>query len=90
MYQSYDDVMRLLQDLDTLSEWVTTWLMTFNLSKCEPITVDMKLSPLIVFKNQDHNILCNIQQWYPANYLLITITCNLSWSNYIPHIYKDS
>ena len=43
--------MRLQQDLDTLSEWVTTWLMTFNLSKCEPIAVDIKLSSLIVFKN---------------------------------------
>ena len=37
--QSYDDVLRLQQDLDTLNEWAATWLMTFNLTKCKHLTI---------------------------------------------------
>jgi len=81
--KSYEDVLRLQEDIDTLSEWADTWLMTFNLTKCEHLTVTNKRSPInSSYKIHDHMV----QQVTSTKYLGVTINHNLSWSNHITQI----
>ena len=40
-----EDVLKLQEDLAKLSQWAQNWLMHFNLSKCEHLTVTNKHAP---------------------------------------------
>ena len=44
-----EDCRTLQEDLDKLSYWKKTWLMEFNASKCEVLTVTSKRSPIVTY-----------------------------------------
>ena len=72
-----EDVLKLQEDLAELSQWAQHWLMHFNLSKCEHLTVTNIHSPssLDYFPNN-----CPISKASFSKYLGVTITSNLSWN----------
>jgi len=77
---SSDDATILQNDLNRLVEWAATWLMSFNLDKCEHLLITNKKQPLLT--TYDHPI----RKVTSAKYLGVTITQNLSWSKYIDTI----
>jgi len=87
--QTYDDVPELQCDLDALSEWAVTWLMTFNFTTCEYLTSTNKQSFInSVYKIRDVDYV--LQQVTSTKYLGITISHNLSRPNHIAHICSKS
>ena len=44
---SESDCLALQQDLDKLTEWAHTWLMEFNIKKCEYLRITNKRNPII-------------------------------------------
>ena len=50
---SNDDILKLQKDLVQLSEWAISWLMSFNLKKCEHLTITNKSLPLNIYHLQD-------------------------------------
>ena len=76
---SITDTHILQNDLNMLQQWATTWLMTFNPSKCEFLQLTNKNRPL-----ESHYHINNkpIKQVTTAKYLGVTIDKNLSWSEH--------
>ena len=73
---SNDDVLELQDDLAKLSEWDVKWLMSFNLQKCEHLTVTNKKLPLDTTYSIKN---CVINKVTYTKYLGVTISQNLSW-----------
>jgi len=78
-----EDATLLQKDLDALTQWAQKWMMNFNADKCVHLTITRKMSPLITTYIIDNSI---IQQKKSANYLGVTITDKLSWSEHIINI----
>ena len=71
------------EDLDKLSNWEKTWLIEFNASKCEVLTVTNKCSPIVTNYILHGQALKNLKS---AKYLGITITSDLKWNTHIDNI----
>ena len=77
------DCQTLQEDLDKLSNWEKTWLMEFNASKCEVLTVTNKRSPIVTNYILHGQALKNVKS---AKYLGVTIISNLKWNTHIDNI----
>ena len=77
------DCTNLQQDLNTLSNWATTWNMSFNPDKCEYLKISLKHNTLTY--NYTMNKI-TIKEVPSAKYLGITINSHLTWSNHIDNI----
>ena len=62
---SVEDINKLQEDLNKLSEWADTWQLKFNVSKCtvirctrslSPLTHDYTLHSLILDISDQHNV----------------------------------
>jgi len=67
-----NDILKLQEDL---AEWAKDWLLVFNLTKCEHLTITNKQSS--ISSNYTINN-CLINKVTSSMYLGITITYNLS------------
>ena len=74
-------------DLDMLHQWASTWLMTFNPTKCEFLQLTKKNHPL---KSQYHIDNKQIKQVTTAKYLGVTIDKNLNWSEHTSRVVKKA
>ena len=78
------DCQTLQEELDELSNSEKTWLMEFNASKCEVLTVTNKRSPIVTNYILHGRALKNSKK--SAKYLGITITSDLKWNTHITNI----
>ena len=85
--QDTSDAEALQADLDKLQQWEQDWLMDFNPSKCEVITITNKRS-CIPFTYTIHNEILNKTSC--AKYLGINITNNLSWRTHVDKVCKKA
>jgi len=79
------DTRTLQADLDRLQEWEAEWLMEFNRSKCEVITLTKKTKPIV-----NNYTLCNTSLVVvdAAKYLGLNISSKLSWNYHVDCITK--
>ena len=79
---SQKDASILQQDLDRLSEWVHTWQLRFNVSKCVVIRCTRSQSPIIHnYELNNHTLTITDRH----TYLGVLLDKHLSWS---PHVSK--
>ena len=85
--KSNTDCTILQEYLNRLANWETKWLMKFNPSKCQILSVTHKQCP-IKFQYKLHNeALENVKS---AKYLGITITSDLSWNKHIATVTSEA
>ena len=78
--KSQEDARILQEDLDKLQEWERDWQMSFNVSKCEVITVTWKRNPIkTTYTIHGHDLTVN----KTGKYLGVTIADNLTWNAHI-------
>lgn len=78
-----EDCMALNEDLAKLQEWEGKWLMEFNVSKCNVLTVSNKRTPIAYdYKLHDQKL----EHVTSARYLGVEITKNLKWTKHIENI----
>ena len=77
---SADDCQMLQSDLNKLTEWEEKWLMSFNTSKCEVLTVTRKKQPTL-FNFSMHDIILNRVK--STKCPGVTITSDLNWNKHI-------
>ena len=81
-------IVELQSDLDRLAEWVRTWQMSFNVSKCEHMRVtrksDTARAPVYNFDNS------SLLQVEDIKYLGIQIDCHLSFDKHIQEICRKA
>ena len=70
----------LQDDLNTLAKWEDKWLMQFNLTKCQTISITRKKKP-IKFQYSLHDVI--LENVKSAKYLGITLTSDLNWNKHI-------
>ena len=68
------------RDLDALQNWSETWGMHFNAKKCNVMTLARGINPLSYFYQLNNTILDRVNA---CDYLGITISENLSWTDHI-------
>jgi len=77
-----EDTKRLQDDLDSLQTWERDWLMEFNPSKCEAITVTKKTKPVHTnYRLHDQTPATVPSAMYLGAY--ITLNSKLSWNTHI-------
>ena len=81
--QSLQDTGILQKDLTSLTDWSTTWQMSFNTAKCSVLRVVTKRQSLIHDYKMGKDILGSVQH-HP--YLGLELTHNLKWSEHIDNI----
>ena len=77
---SADDCQMLQSDLNKLTEWEEKWLMSFNLSKCEVLTVTCKKQPTLFNYSMHDQILNRVKS---TKYLGVTKTSDMNWNKHI-------
>ena len=77
----------LQEDLQKLSSWAETWLMTFNIKKCAVVSITRKRHP-----NTYQYYLCSeeIPRSNEYKYLGITITADLRWNRHCQTIRQNA
>ena len=79
--KSTEDQLTLQKDLESLSQWATTWGMRFNPSKCIILTIARsEKNRLLKFYTMDGVVLSHVQE---AKYLGILISDDLHWSKHV-------
>ena len=74
------DVDILNEDLKKLQDWEATWLMEFNVSKCNAITFSNKIKQI----KGDYTLHGHpLEHVNSAKYLGVELTNNLNWSKHI-------
>ena len=79
-----NDSIQLQEDLNALESWEKKWLMRFNLSKCNVISIPPKNKAVIEHHYTLHRQV--LEQVDNAKYLGVTISNNLSWNKHIDNI----
>ena len=80
---SVEDCIALNRDLSLLEEWEDKWLMKFNITKCQVLSVTNKRNKI----NYDYKLHDqNLQHVASAKYLGVEFTNNLKWDRHISHI----
>ena len=72
----------LQSDLNKLTEWDEKWLISFNPSKCEVLTVTRKKQPTLFNYSMHDQIFNRVKS---TKYLGVTITSDLNWNKHINH-----
>ena len=80
---SIDHCHQLHKDLALLERWANKWQMTFNVQKCEFITITLKKNPILYHYTLYDTI---VQEVEHTKYLGLTIDSKLSWSEHIRQI----
>ena len=80
---SKSDCIALQQDLDKLTEWAHTWLMEFNIKKCEHLRITNKRNPIIYSYHLEKSIISEVPH---TKYLGVTIDQKLSWNEHIQRV----
>ena len=75
-----EDQIQMQRDLDELQNWSETWGMHFNAKKCNVMTLVRGVNPLSYFYQLNNTILDRVNA---CDYLGITISENLSWTDHI-------
>ena len=76
---SEDDHSILQQDLHTLADWSTKWLMAFNISKCASLTISRKHKPSIHEYYLHNETIPRVEQY---KYLGVTVSKDLRWASH--------
>ena len=84
--RSEHDCIALQQDLDNLTEWAHTWLMEFNIKRCEHLRITNKRNPIIHNYHLENSIISEAPH---TKYLGVTIDQKLWWNKHIAS-YKGS
>ena len=82
-FTHWHDCSKLQQDLNTLSNWATTWNMSFNPDKCEYLKITLKHNSLSYNYTMNNT---KIKEVTSTKYPGITINSHLSWTNHINNI----
>ena len=81
--RSTADCETLNNDLKSLQKWEDDWLMSFNVSKCNILTITNKRKP-ILFDYQLHDQ--SLKRVKSAKYLGVELTENMKWDKHIANI----
>ncbi len=82
-----DDCQKLQQGINRVAGWETDWLMKFNQTKCEKMTIPVKRSPIVPEYTFHGHVLAITTK---AKYLGIIIQSDLKWNTHISNITKKS
>ena len=85
--RSFQDSDKLQADLDQLQKWESIWLMEFHTSKCQVISINNKVKP-IIGKYQVHNHI--LEQVNCAKYFGIYIDSKLAFNAHVDAIVKKA
>ena len=85
--RSSQDSEKLQADLDQLQKWESIWLMEFNTSKCQAISITNKIKPIIGKYHVHDHIL---EQVNCAKYLGIYIDSKLAFNTHVDAIVKKA
>ena len=78
-----EDCKILDNDLSTLQAWEENWLMKFNATKCQAMSITNKRKPITYDYHLHEQTLEKVDS---AKYLGIEISKNMKWNNHIAHI----
>ena len=81
------DQVALQNDLDSLTEWCSTWGMRFNANKCEVMRIARTRNPLRKMYTISGQILKEVAK---AKYLGVAISDDLQWSGHVSAITKKA
>ena len=70
----------LQSDLNKMTEWEKKWLMNFNPSKCEVLTVTRKKQPTLFNYSMHDQILNGVKS---TKYFGVTMNSDLNWNKHI-------
>ena len=73
-----EDHQILQEDINTLAEWATTWLMEFNVKKCAILTISRKRNSSDYSYTIFGQLLTRVEQ---HDYLGVTIASDLRWNS---------
>ncbi|KAI8518059.1 hypothetical protein Bbelb_040760 [Branchiostoma belcheri] len=75
-----DDCKRLQHDIDSICSWEKEWLMAFNPSKCEVMTVPSSRNPITFPYSLHDHVLTKVST---TKYLGVSISSNLTWGRHV-------